>query len=141
MKGCGSTRQRRGPQRFRRLYNATGDYDRALVELNEALRLFPQYLYAYKNRGVTYEHKGELAAALADFRVALSYDPNKRELGGKEAAEGIARVEIAACGSPWTNNGRRRAGQRVVACGSAGTPRRSSSATTSTTACSRCRRR
>ena len=77
-------------------YNAIGDYDRALVEFNESLRLFPQYLYAYKNRAVTYEHyehKGELVAALADFRIALSMDPAKKEIGGKEAAEGIARIE------------------------------------------------
>jgi tetratricopeptide (TPR) repeat protein len=74
-------------------YNAIGDYDRALVEFNESLRLFPQYLYAYKNRAVTYEHKGELVAALADFRTALSMDPAKKEIGGKEAAEGIARIQ------------------------------------------------
>jgi Tfp pilus assembly protein PilF len=74
-------------------YIAIGDYDRALVEFNESLRLFPQFLYAYKNRAVTYEHKGELAAALADFRTALSMDPAKKEIGGKEAAEGIARIE------------------------------------------------
>ena len=69
-------------------YNATGDYNRALVELNEAIRLYPQYLYAYKNRGVTYEHKGDLTAALADFRVALNYDPNKRETGGRKRRRG-----------------------------------------------------
>jgi tetratricopeptide (TPR) repeat protein len=74
-------------------YIAIGDYDRALVEFNESLRLFPQFLYAYKNRAVTYEHKGELAAALADFRTALSMDAAKKEIGGKEAAEGVARIE------------------------------------------------
>jgi Tfp pilus assembly protein PilF len=77
-------------------YIAIGDYDRALVEFNDSLRLFPQFLYAYKNRAVTYEHKGELAAALADFRTALSMDPAKKEIGGKEAAEGIARIEALA---------------------------------------------
>jgi uncharacterized caspase-like protein len=33
------------------------------------------------------------AAALADFRVALSMDPAKKEIGGREAADRIARVE------------------------------------------------
>ena len=74
-------------------YNAIGDYNGALVEFNESLRLLPQYLYAYKNRAITYEHKGELAAELADFRIALSMDPAKKEIGGREAADGIARVE------------------------------------------------
>jgi tetratricopeptide (TPR) repeat protein len=40
-------------------YNAIG----ALVEFNESLRLFSQYLYAYKNHALTYEHKGELAVS------------------------------------------------------------------------------
>jgi tetratricopeptide (TPR) repeat protein len=80
-------------------YLAIGDYDRALVEFNESLRLFPQFLYAYKNRAVTYEHKGELAAAFADFHVALSMDPAKKEIGGKEAADGIARIEARLAAS------------------------------------------
>jgi Tfp pilus assembly protein PilF len=83
-------------------YNAIGDYNGALVEFNESLRLLPQYLYAYKNRAITYEHKGELAAALADFRIALSMDPAKKEIGGREAADGIARIEARLATSQGT---------------------------------------
>jgi Tfp pilus assembly protein PilF len=72
---------------------AKGEYDSALVEFNTAIRLFPQYLAAYRYRAETYERKGELAAALADFRVALSFDPGKQQISGREAAEGIARIE------------------------------------------------
>jgi tetratricopeptide (TPR) repeat protein len=74
-------------------HNAKGDYDRALAEINEALRLEPKFGYAYKNRGLIYEHKGELEQALADFRMALSLDPDKKERLGREAAEGIGRVQ------------------------------------------------
>jgi uncharacterized caspase-like protein len=51
---------------------------------------------------VTFEGKGELNAALADFRTALSLDPEKKFSAGREAAEGIRRVEqkIAAGGAP-----------------------------------------
>jgi len=78
---------------FGMYYLKTGEHDRALAQFNQAIRLSPQYLYAYRYRAETYEKKGELAAALADYRVALSIDPDKRQVGGREAAEGIARIE------------------------------------------------
>src|SRR5262249_5456232 len=86
-------------------YHRKGDTERALTEANEALRLSPQYLYAFNTRGEIYESKGELGKALADFRAALGFDPDKRQIGGREAAEGIARVEqklAALGGGDWT---------------------------------------
>ena len=82
-------------------YNARGDHDRALAALNEAIRLNPRFLYGYKNRGVAHENRGDLNKALSDFRVALSIDPDKKQTGGQEAAEGIRRVEqkLAAIGA------------------------------------------
>jgi tetratricopeptide (TPR) repeat protein len=74
-------------------YNAKGEYDRALTELNEAIRLNSNGMYAYKNRGISYEHKGEHDKALADFRKALSFDPEGKERVGREAWEGIERVQ------------------------------------------------
>jgi tetratricopeptide (TPR) repeat protein len=74
-------------------YLAKGDYGSAIAEFNTAIRIAPQYLYPYRFRAEAYENRGDLAAALADYRVALSLDPSKQQLGGKEAAEGIARVE------------------------------------------------
>ena len=70
-----------------------GDYGSAIAEYNTAIRISPQYLYPYRSRAEAYEARGDLAAALADYRVALSLDPGKQQIGGKEAAEGIARVE------------------------------------------------
>jgi tetratricopeptide (TPR) repeat protein len=86
-------------------YNKKGDHERALTEVNEALRLYPQYLYAFSNRGEIYEKKGEYTKALVDFRMALSLDPDKKQIGGREAAEGIARIEqklAAVAGPDWT---------------------------------------
>jgi len=81
-------------------HNAKGDYDRALAELNEAIRLDPKFGYAYKNRGITYENKGEFDKALADFRMALNLDPEKKERLGRDAAQGIERIQqkLAAAG-------------------------------------------
>ncbi len=74
-------------------YLEKGEYNSALVEFNTAIRLFPQYLYAYRYRAEAYERKGDLRAALADFQVALTFDPGKKQIGAREAAEGVARVE------------------------------------------------
>jgi tetratricopeptide (TPR) repeat protein len=72
---------------------AMGDYGSAIAEYNTAIRISPQYLYPYRSRAEAYEARGDLAAALADYRVALSLDPGKQQIGGKDAAEGITRVE------------------------------------------------
>jgi Flp pilus assembly protein TadD len=79
-------------------HNAKGDYDRALAELNEAIRLDPKFGYAYKNRGISYENKGEFDKALADFRMALNLDPEKKERLGRDAAQGIERVQQKLAG-------------------------------------------
>jgi tetratricopeptide (TPR) repeat protein len=78
---------------FGSYYTAKGDYDRALVEFNEALRLNPKSYFAYRNRAIAYEKKGEFEKALADYRVALRADPARRENLGRDAANGIERVE------------------------------------------------
>jgi tetratricopeptide (TPR) repeat protein len=79
--------------------NKKGDYERGLTEVNESLRLAPQYAYAFNTRGEIYENKGEYNHALADFRTALTGDPNKTQRLGVESAEAIARIEgkLAAC--------------------------------------------
>jgi tetratricopeptide (TPR) repeat protein len=81
-------------QVFGTYYFARGDNNRALAELNEALRLNPNNNFSYRSRGLVYESTGELDKALADFRRALRGDPGKKELVGREAAEGIGRVEL-----------------------------------------------
>jgi tetratricopeptide (TPR) repeat protein len=62
-------------------------------------------LNAYRTRGLVYETKGQLANALADFRAAANLDPEKKQIAGKEAAQGIGRVEPkigAVGGRDWT---------------------------------------
>ena len=45
-----------------------GDYDRAIADYNEAIRLNPSMRYAYNNRGNAYDHKGDPDRAIADLR-------------------------------------------------------------------------
>ena len=53
-------------------YAKKGEYDRAIADYTEAIRLNREPVGPYINRGSAYEKKGELDKALADFREALS---------------------------------------------------------------------
>ncbi len=72
-------------------YSAKGDYDRAIADHNEAIRLDPKYANALGNRGIIYEARGDIARARADFEAALAARP-----GDKVATEGLARLAKAA---------------------------------------------
>jgi tetratricopeptide (TPR) repeat protein len=57
-----------------------GDFDRAIVDFDEAIRLRPDSALAHRHRGNAWSGKGELARALADYEVAISLDPNNSAL-------------------------------------------------------------
>jgi D-alanyl-D-alanine carboxypeptidase len=57
-------------------YANKGNYDRALADFNEAIRLDPKSARAFGNRGVLYVHKRDYDKALADFNEAIRLDPN-----------------------------------------------------------------
>jgi len=69
-------------------YERKGEYDRAIADYTEAIRLDRGSALSYSNRGSAYEKKGELDKALADFREAQ----NK---GSTTASEDINRLERA----------------------------------------------
>src|ERR1700682_6294156 len=48
-------------------YRIKGDYDRAIVDFNEALRLNPSYSFALGGRGDAYRRKGDYERAIADL--------------------------------------------------------------------------
>src|SRR5438270_5860195 len=43
------------------------NFDRAIVEFNEALRIDPAYVRSYNSRGNAWRGKGELDTAIADY--------------------------------------------------------------------------
>jgi tetratricopeptide (TPR) repeat protein len=52
------------------------DYDRAIAEYTQAIKLDPNYATAYTNRGCVYGGKGDYDRAIADFTQAIKLDPN-----------------------------------------------------------------
>jgi tetratricopeptide (TPR) repeat protein len=56
-------------------WRAKGDYDRAIADYSEAIRLDPKHEDAYINRGTTWSDKGELDRATADYTEAIRLNP------------------------------------------------------------------
>ena len=56
-----------------------GDFDQAVRQLTEALRLDPKCSEAYQARGWVYAEQGELAQAVADYSEALRLQPQSAE--------------------------------------------------------------
>ena len=52
------------------------NFDRAIVEFNEALRIDPTYKWSLNSRGNAWKGKGELDLAIADYNEAIRIDPN-----------------------------------------------------------------
>ena len=53
-----------------------GDLAGALADYTEAIRLKPDYIYAYTRRGHVLKEKGDLAGALADYTDAIRLKPD-----------------------------------------------------------------
>jgi len=58
-----------------RAYIKKGDYDSALRDCNEAIRLDPKYAVAYDSRGNVYDYKKDYDRAIADYGEAIRLDP------------------------------------------------------------------
>ncbi|WP_162502581.1 tetratricopeptide repeat protein, partial [Treponema endosymbiont of Eucomonympha sp.] len=58
------------------VYEQKGDYDKAIADFGEAVRLKPDYAEAFNNRGCVYGKKGEHDNAIADFDAAIRLKPD-----------------------------------------------------------------
>ena len=56
-------------------YKDLKDYDRALADYGDALKLDPRYAHAYLNRGFVYAAKNDADHALADLNRSIQLDP------------------------------------------------------------------
>ena len=50
-----------------------GEYDLAIADNNDALRISPNYAPAYNGRGLAYYRKGEIEKTIADMERVLQY--------------------------------------------------------------------
>jgi tetratricopeptide (TPR) repeat protein len=72
-----------------------GDYDRAIADYSQALRIDGDFTGAYAGRGLAYEGKGEVEKAKADYRKALAVAPKHDD--GQWAHE-MASARLKALG-------------------------------------------
>ncbi len=56
-------------------YVEKGEYDKAIAEYTEAIRLDPTDVKTYYNRGLTYRNKGDHDQAIADFTETIRLHP------------------------------------------------------------------
>ena len=54
---------------------AVRQVQRAIEDYDEAIRLNPQYIEAYGNRGFAYLNLGQFEAAIGDYSEAIRLDP------------------------------------------------------------------
>jgi hypothetical protein len=89
-----------------------GDLDRALPELDQAIRLAPTLARAFANRGDVYRQKGDFVRAIADLSEALRLEPamtsaytNRGLAYEKKGDIDLARADFAAAlGLPLTRS-------------------------------------
>jgi tetratricopeptide (TPR) repeat protein len=57
-------------------YRIKGEYDRAIADYTQAIKLNGKFVAAFNNRGVAYDRKGELDRAIQDFDQAIKLKPS-----------------------------------------------------------------
>ena len=57
-------------------YRQKGDYDRAIADYAQAIKLNSKLAAAFNNRGVAYDKKGDYDRAIADFDQAIKLTPS-----------------------------------------------------------------
>jgi tetratricopeptide (TPR) repeat protein len=76
-------------------HRAAGNFQSAIADYSEAIRLAPNDGYQYNLRGSTHREKGDLPAAIADYSQAIRLEP---AFGDYYAKRGIAHREAKQFG-------------------------------------------
>ena len=57
------------------LKKESGDLQGAIADWSKAIEMYPQYAYAYYNRGLARRESGDLKKAIADYTKAIKINP------------------------------------------------------------------
>jgi tetratricopeptide (TPR) repeat protein len=57
-------------------YRLKGEYDRAIGDYNQAIRINAKFATAYNNRAIAYDTKGDYDRAIADYEQAIKLKPS-----------------------------------------------------------------
>ena len=57
-------------------YRLKGEYDRAIQDYNQAIRINAKFATAYNNRAIAYDTKGDYDRAIADYEQAIKLKPS-----------------------------------------------------------------
>ena len=60
-------------------YLDSGQFQRAIEDFDEAIRLDAEHVFAYHDRGIAYANLGQLQRAIADLDEAIRLDPRRSE--------------------------------------------------------------
>ena len=63
----------------------TNDYDKALADYSEAIKLKPKEVRYYLLRSYIYETKNDIKSSMADTEAALKLDPNNQEAKSRKS--------------------------------------------------------
>ncbi len=63
-------------------YKSKGQFDRAIADFSEAIRLKPDFVTAFNNRGNVYYGKGQFDLAIKDYDKAIHLNPDLAEAFG-----------------------------------------------------------
>jgi tetratricopeptide (TPR) repeat protein len=75
-------------------YTARSDYDRAIADFDQSIKLNPAYVKPLNNRGVAYLRKGEYDLAIEAFDEAITLNPNYGEAFANRAGAHLKKNEF-----------------------------------------------
>ena len=76
-------------------YVAKGEYDRAIQDYDQSIKLSPTYSKAFNNRGVAYQKKGEYDRAIKDFDESIKLNPDYGNAFANRAATSKSRASTS----------------------------------------------
>ena len=82
-------------------YTAKTDYDRAIQDFDQSIKLNPTYIKALNNRGVAYLRKGEYGRAIEAFNEAITLNPNYGEAFANRAGAHLKKNEYDRAASDY----------------------------------------